>query len=130
MKNLRKGMQQLVKGEARMSSHRRVMDILQGERDYVDLPDPIKEWEEFNSYLREKNLVFCENEYWILIKNSYIDDQHVLFCKLPFSSVYEINNDMMKAMLDILGPYGCYHWYINACKDRSVPNRLHIHIKL
>lgn len=107
-----------------------------------NLPDPITECEEFNQYLRDNNKVVREGEYWILIENSYIPNQHVAFCKLPVrdfddymlhaleSQVYSDKEDLLFEPIMLFAANNNEHIYINATKDRSVPDRLHIHIKL
>ena len=47
-------------------------------RDYKNLPT---EKEAFNQYLRDNNTLIYENEDWIVIKNSYIENQLVIFSK-------------------------------------------------
>lgn len=101
-------------------------------RTYKDLPDANRELVPFNQYLRENNIVVKETPYWILIKNSFINNQLVLFTKLNKRYLYEVYNvsEAYAELIDYLEEYKHNHIYINADKDKSVPNRLHLHIKL
>lgn len=103
-------------------------------RTYNNLPDATLESEAFNQYLRDNNEVITENIVWIVIRNSYIKDQLVAFCKFPVKNISEYKDidylSKESAFYWIFEEYSGKHIYINADKDKSVPNRLHIHIKL
>lgn len=106
-------------------------------RSYNNLPHPTKEPEAFNQYLRDNNEVVQENAFWIVIRNSYLKHQLVAFCKFPVGKAADIN-DVIKApllsryqaFLWIFTEYDDHHIYVNKLKDRSVPDRFHVHIKL
>lgn len=109
-------------------------------RKYKDLPDPIKEPEKFNQYLRDNNRLVLELNYFIVMRNSYIEGQNVAFCKLPVAdlvdALYQLDGDekeLEKFTADFISIFMAYPGrkiYINANKDKSVPDRFHIHIKL
>lgn len=99
-------------------------------RDYKNLPNPETQIEEFNQYLRDNNLVLDENRSWILIRNSYIENQLVLFSKLNRKYFYEITHSELDDLSDFTLTYWNKHIYINAEKDKSVADRLHFHIKI
>lgn len=99
-------------------------------REYKNLPHPSKEPEAFNQYLKDNNEVITENYYWILIENSFIENQLVLFLLSAKSYFSELNELELRNLQMILHHYKDKHIYINADKDKSVPNRLHLHIKL
>lgn len=93
-----------------------------------DVPSP-NNAEEFNQYLRDNNEVVLENNCWILIENSYIENQLVLFCKENMKTFSSLTPMATKELLKIMDMFNDKHIYINAHKDKSVPDRLHIHIK-
>ena len=99
-------------------------------REYKNLPHPTDEPEKFSQYLRDNNEVLHEGDFWILIRNSYEEDQLVLWLKRPAEYMGEI---FMFEWAD-LDTYFKIHkdnyWYINNRSRKSVPNRLHLHIKL
>lgn len=109
-------------------------------REYKNLPHPTKEPEAFNQYLRDNNEVLAETDYWIVIRNSFIKDQLVAFCKLPVATFQEYalswtdtvkeRNLMLCEPYSIMGMHKKDYIYINAEVDKSVPDRLHFHIKL
>lgn len=99
-------------------------------RVYKNLPHPTDEPGAFNEYLRKNNKVIEENISWILIENSYIDDELVCFCKLPFAYMDEIGPIEQEDLAGILRNYKDNKTYINATKDKSVADRLHWHIEL
>ena len=94
----------------------------------LGVPSP-EDIEAFNDYLRENNEVLEETEDWILIKNRYIDNQLVLFSK-RVAELHELGGFELGEMADILKKYKHGMWYRNAVEDRSIPDRLHLHIKL
>ncbi len=106
-------------------------------RKYNNLPDPTNEPEAFNQYLRDNNEVVEEIPLWIIIKNSYIKDQLVAFCKLPVKTMLEYTTKTPATMSEqyanfiaLFLVYEGKHIYINADKDKSVLKRLHFHIKI
>jgi hypothetical protein len=103
-------------------------------RTYNNLPDPTEFPEEFNQYLRDNNKVILENLMWIVIQNKYIENQLVAFCKYPISNIHEYEQIQYPsrdlAFYWLFKHYSGKHIYINADEDKSVPNRLHFHIKL
>lgn len=99
-------------------------------RTYKNLPNPDTQIEEFNEYLLNNNTVINEGTYWILIQNSYISGQLVLFAKQPRKYLHDCTADELQEMVNMLADYCKHYMYINADHNKSVPNRLHIHIKL
>jgi hypothetical protein len=101
-------------------------------RNYKNLPNPEIEVEEFNEYLRKNNEVIFENNSWIAIKNSYIDNQLVIFCKFNVKYITNLTNNALVDLRLVLSGTNTAgkHIYINADSDKSVANRLHLHIKL
>lgn len=99
-------------------------------RNYSDLPNPAIDTEGFNQYLRDNNKVLFDCSSWILIENSYIPNQLVLFSALNRMYLSDCLTAELESLADILQDYNGKHIYINADKDKSVPNRLHLHIKL
>lgn len=106
-------------------------------REYENLPDPELDVEGFNQYLRDNNVVVKENEHFIIIENSYIENQLVAFAKVSVKDASDYQNypfeNQLQALKDYLGIFADYpqcHNYINAILDRSVKKRFHIHIKL
>lgn len=100
-------------------------------RKYKNLPHPTKQPEKFNEYLINNNKVVIQHLFdWILIENSFIENQLVLFAKRSVQYFNELNELELKSLQVILYPYKDKHVYINADKDKSVPNRFHLHIKL
>lgn len=97
-------------------------------RKYKNLPNPNTQIEEFNEYLRKNNELIRETKNWILIKNSFIPNQLVLFNKNNLKYLSEISIDEFVELKFILKDYDEKKFYVNAAKDKSVPNRLHIHI--
>ena len=85
---------------------------------------------EFNQYLRDNNILVLETEYWILIRNSYIDNELVCFIKSFKRYLYEADANEIMELFEILKTYKKKGCYINADNDKSVGNRLHLHIKL
>lgn len=61
-------------------------------RNYKNLPDPIEEPEQFNKHLRDNNQVAMKASYWIVIKNSQIKDQLVVFHKYSVSHLHNISD--------------------------------------
>lgn len=99
-------------------------------RRYKNLPNPNTHIEEFNEYLRKNNKLIRETKNWILIKNSFIPNQFVLFNKNNLKYLTEISIDEFIELKFILKDFEEKKIYVNAAKDKSVPNRLHIHICL
>lgn len=109
-------------------------------RKYKNLPHPSREVEAFNQYLRDNNEVVGELDYFLIIKNSYIPRQFVSFCKLPVKDLKQLFdytedksdlwNKVRNEFLAHFITYGDKHIYINEPKDKSVPDRFHLHIKL
>lgn len=100
-------------------------------RTYIGLPNPDIEPIKFNNYLIQNNEVVADSNYWILIKNSYIDNQLVLFCKQPIKYLTELDWNSFKQLKLFLEKFAKgKEVYINADEKKSVPNRLHLHIKL
>ena len=96
----------------------------------IQPPDPIEKWGEFNVYLRTHNEVIKDNANWILIENSYIPGELVLWSVWPYTDIADLSPQSLLSLPEMLEPYRDNYKYINANKDKSVPNRLHIHIKL
>ena len=99
-------------------------------RDYKDVPDPEKEPMEFNTYLAKNNEVVYEGRYWILIKNSYVKNQLVLFStesKVRYLSQlsYPASFELFAILLAFAENKSVY---INKDEDKSIPDRLHLHI--
>lgn len=99
-------------------------------RNYKNLPDPNKKVKEFNQYLLDNNKVIGEYIHWILIKNSYIKYQYVLFCKLNRKYLGDISVAESMELHDILSLYKGKEIYINPDHLKSVPDRLHLHIRI
>lgn len=98
-------------------------------REYPDYPVGGATSAEFNQYLRDYNNVIFESRYWLIIENSYIMNELVCWHKtvgveyiwhLGWKSFYEIQQ--------ILRHFQEYKVYINSNVDKSVSNRLHLHI--
>lgn len=99
-------------------------------RNYIGLPNPDTQPEEFNQYLRVHNIVITESSSWILIQNSYIENQLVLFAKDPIKYLGQLDWTAFKQLKMFLANYQDNEVYINPDERKSVHNRLHIHIKL
>jgi len=100
-------------------------------RKYRDeVPHPFKAPYRFNNYLRQNNRVLNENTNWILIKNRFIDNQLVCFAKLEITELKQVSRAAYLDLVDIIDKYKDNHIYINSIKDKSIPDRLHLHIKL
>jgi len=97
---------------------------------YINLPNPQKESLQFNQYLYNNNIVLQQSKYWILIENKYILKQLVVFSLLPRKYLIECNHLEVIDLFTILSAYKEKHVYINKDKDKSIPNRLHLHIRL
>lgn len=99
-------------------------------REYIDLPDPDNDPDGFNNYLISNNKVVNKLHDWIVIENKYIPKQLVIFCLQPKSYIYQLNEREWLALRSIMFIYASKHVYINSEKDKSIPNRLHLHVKL
>lgn len=109
------------------------------------MPNPAEKPEAFNQFLRDNNRVVRESDYWLMIENSYESTkdniQYVVFCKLNVKDMDEYyihllqtetfsdREDMFAEVIMILAANNNDNVYINAIEDRSIPERLHIHIK-
>lgn len=99
-------------------------------RDYKNIPDPKLDVKKFNLYLVNNNEVVFFSAKWIIIKNSYIEGQLVCFCLDNVAYYGDLDEVALYGLKRILQEYKDNHVYINATKDKSVPNRFHLHIKL
>lgn len=97
---------------------------------YENLPHPSFERVKFNKYLRDNNEVLTSCKSWIVIKNSYIENQVVIFSTQDKKYITELSPLELVEMTKMLLPYRGKEVYINSDANKSVPNRLHIHIKL
>ena len=102
-----------------------------GTRQYPDdVPSPTREPLAFNEYLLLHNEVLWVSEHWILIANSYIEHQAVMFAKRNVRYIHQLKQKELADMADILKEFKGKKMYINSEKDKSIKNRLHIHIKI
>jgi hypothetical protein len=100
-------------------------------REYKNLPNPTTEPKEFDEYLRKNNELILETDFWILIKNSFIENQLVCFSKNPYAQgIGDLLKEELIDLQNILSAYQEKHIYINALENKSIPNRFHVHIKL
>jgi hypothetical protein len=98
---------------------------------YVDKPpNPNRRPDEFNQYLVDKNEIVQYRGNWLIIENSFIKNQLVVFCLDNVRYFHELWEEDLVVLQNILRRYKDKHVYINADKDKSIPNRLHLHIKL
>ncbi len=99
-------------------------------RKYKNLPDPQKQVREFNRYLLNNNKVIENTKYWVLLKNKFIKNQLVIFAKMDVKYLNDIDQQHFESLKKILEPYKKQRVYINSDKEKSVVNRLHVHIQI
>ena len=98
-------------------------------RKYKNLPNPQKQVREFNRYLLDNNKIIKNTKYWVLLKNKFIKNQLVIFAKIDVKYLVDIEHKHFESLKEILKPYKKHRVYINSDKEKSVVNRLHIHIQ-
>lgn len=98
-------------------------------RNYKNIPHP-DEIKAFNEYLKENNEVVYQNRHWLVIKNRYIKKQLVAFIKTKRHFITDCTPSELTSLAPIIKKYKHNHIYINSAQEKSLPNRLHIHIKL
>ena len=101
-------------------------------RAYNPPPPPPEQVQKFNQYLEEHNEVLDENNDWVLIKNSYEKNRLVLWYKYNARYLIELDDIALIRLRNIIenNYLESKKMWINADKDKSVPQRLHLHFKI
>lgn len=77
---------------------------------------------EFLTYLRDKNPVVYEDEFFLIVKNcKYHTEKRAWYTAFAKSSVRYFSNDFMRL-------FGHMEWLKKASKNQTIPARFHVHM--